>query len=79
MKTEEFQSKMDYTSYMSDPEYIKRIQEKRKQKIDEIKEKTKRFLKILEPVSIIFIAFFIGLIVISVLLPIFRLGENLNI
>ncbi len=44
-----------------------------------IKEKTKRFLKILEPVSIIFIAFFIGLIVISVLLPVFRLGENLNI
>ena len=44
-----------------------------------IKEKTKRFLKILEPVSIIFIAFFIGLIVISVLLPVFKLGENLNI
>ena len=44
-----------------------------------IREKTKRFLKILEPVSIIFIAFFIGLIVISVLLPVFRLGENLNI
>lgn len=44
MKTEEFQSKMDYTSYMSNPENIKRIQEKRKQKIDEIKEKTKRTL-----------------------------------
>ena len=44
MKTEEFQSKMDYTSYMNDPENIKRIQEKRKQKIDEIKEKTKRTL-----------------------------------
>ena len=44
-----------------------------------IREKTKRFLKILEPDSIIFIAFFIGLIVISVLLPVFRLGENLNI
>ena len=43
-----------------------------------IREKTKRFLRILEPVSIIFIAFFIGLIVISVLLPVFRLGENLN-
>ena len=44
-----------------------------------IREKTKRFLKILEPVSIILIAFFIGLIVISVLLPVFKLGENLNI
>ncbi len=44
MKTEEFQSKMDYTSYMSNPENIKRIQEKRKQKIDGIKEKTKRTL-----------------------------------
>lgn len=44
MKTEEFQSKMDYTSYMSNPENIKRIQEKRKLKIDEIKEKTKRTL-----------------------------------
>jgi type IV pilus assembly protein PilC len=44
-----------------------------------IKEKTKRLLKILEPVSIIFIAFFIGLIVISILLPVFKLGENLSI
>lgn len=44
-----------------------------------IKEKTKRFLKILEPVSIIFIAFFIGLVVISVLLPVFKLGESINI
>ena len=44
MKTEEFQSKMDYTSYMSNHENIKRIQEKRKQKIDEIKQKTKRTL-----------------------------------
>lgn len=33
MKTEEFQSKMDYTSYMSNPENIKRIQEKGNRKL----------------------------------------------
>ena len=35
------------------------------------------FLKLLEPISIIFIAMIIGVIVLSVMLPIFRLGENL--
>lgn len=54
MKTEEFQSKMDYTSYMSNPENIKRIQEKRKQKIDKIKEKQKElFLNDMEIRTII--------------------------
>lgn len=44
-----------------------------------IKEKVKRFLKVLEPFSIIIIAFFIGLILSSVMFPIFKLGESINI
>jgi type IV pilus assembly protein PilC len=44
-----------------------------------IKEKIKRFLKILEPVSIIFIALIIGVIIFSIMLPIFKLGENIDI
>lgn len=44
-----------------------------------IKEKVKRFLKILEPASIIIIAFFIGIILSSVMFPIFRLGDSINI
>ena len=44
-----------------------------------IKEKIKRFLKILEPVSIIFIALSIGVIIFSIMLPIFKLGENIDI
>lgn len=43
MKTEEFQNKIDH-SYMKDPDIIKRIQDKRKLKIDEIKQKTKQTL-----------------------------------
>ena len=44
-----------------------------------IKEKIRRFLKILEPVSIIFIALIIGVIIISIMLPIFKLGENIDL
>ena len=44
-----------------------------------IKEKIKRFLKILEPVSIIFIALIIGVIIFSIMLPIFKLGENIDL
>lgn len=43
MKTDEFQNKIDH-SYMKDPDIIKIIQDKRKLKIDEIREKTKQTL-----------------------------------
>lgn len=43
MKTDEFQNKIDH-SYMKDPNIIKRIQDKRKLKMNEIREKTKQTL-----------------------------------
>ena len=43
-----------------------------------VKDKTKKFLKILEPLSVIFIAAIIAVIILSVMFPIFRLGENIE-
>ncbi|WP_269472162.1 hypothetical protein [Leptotrichia hongkongensis] len=40
-------------------------------------EKIKWFLKMFEPLSIIFIGVIIGIIVFSVMLPIFKMGEML--
>ena len=44
---------------------------------EKVSEKIKWFLKMFEPLSIIFIGVIIGLIVFSVMLPIFKMGEML--
>ena len=44
---------------------------------EKVNEKIKWFLKMFEPLSIIFIGVIIGLIVFSVMLPIFKMGEML--
>ena len=44
---------------------------------ERVRENIQLFLKLLEPLSIIFIAIIIGVIVLSIMIPIFRLGENL--
>ena len=44
---------------------------------EKVSEKIKWFLKMFEPLSIIFIGVIIGLIVFSVMLPIFKMGEIL--
>lgn len=44
---------------------------------DRFRHKVKIILKMLEPISILFISLFIGLLVISLMLPIFKLGENI--
>lgn len=42
-----------------------------------LKYKIKLYLKFLEPISIIIIAIFVGLIVLAIMLPLFSLGENI--
>ena len=44
---------------------------------EKVSEKIKWFLKMFEPLSIIFIGVIIGIIVFSVMLPIFKMGEML--
>ncbi|WP_295727207.1 type II secretion system F family protein, partial [uncultured Leptotrichia sp.] len=44
---------------------------------EKVSEKIKWFLKMFEPLSIIFIGVIIGMIVFSVMLPIFKMGEML--
>ena len=44
---------------------------------EKVSEKIKWLLKMFEPLSIIFIGLIIGLIVFSVMLPIFKMGEML--
>ncbi|MDO5088907.1 MAG: hypothetical protein Q4D53_03890 [Leptotrichiaceae bacterium] len=40
-------------------------------------EKVRMFLKMFEPLSIIFIAVIVGLIMLSVMLPVLKMGEIL--
>ena len=44
---------------------------------ERVNEKIKTILKIMEPLSVIIIGLIIGIIVYSVMLPIFRMGEML--
>ena len=44
---------------------------------EKVSEKIQLFLKIFEPLSIIFIAMIIGIIMLSVMLPVFKMGEAL--
>ena len=44
---------------------------------EKVSETIKWFLKMFEPLSIIFIGVIIGIIVFSVMLPIFKMGEML--
>lgn len=43
-----------------------------------LRYKVKIYLKFLEPISILIIAIFVGLIVLAIMLPLFNLGENLT-
>jgi hypothetical protein len=42
---------------------------------EKVSEKTQLLLKIMEPLSIIFIGIIIGFIVFAIMLPIFKMGE----
>ncbi len=44
---------------------------------EKISQRTKTLLKLLEPLSILFIGFIIGIIIFAVMLPIFKMGEFL--
>ncbi len=43
-----------------------------------LKYKIKLYLKFLEPISIVLIAIFVGIIVLAIMLPLFSLGENIG-
>ncbi|WP_068449122.1 type II secretion system F family protein [Caviibacter abscessus] len=44
-----------------------------------IENKIKIYLKLFEPISIVFIAFIIGIIVFAIMLPLFSIGQNIDI
>lgn len=52
-------------------EYLKKIY------MEKITVESKMFIKIIEPLSIILIAFFISIIIFSIMLPIFKMGDNI--
>ena len=42
---------------------------------EKVQERTQLLLKVMEPLSIIFIGIIIGIIIFAVMLPIFKIGE----
>ena len=46
-------------------------------KNNRLRYKIKIYLKFLEPISIMIIALFVGLIVLAIMLPLFNLGESI--
>jgi len=42
---------------------------------EKVQERTQLLLKVMEPLSIIFIGIIIGIIIFAIMLPIFKIGE----